>query len=144
MLWHFGERQRGQRPPKFLTGTIASSNSLVRSDVIVQQWQQGARSIKAVEMEAAGVYLAAQQMRQQYPVMAIRGISDIVGFKRDDDWKQYACHTAAAFAHAFVAADIVEPREHTPPPNLPSLSANKPSIQPSPIPQPQQESEDML
>jgi hypothetical protein len=62
-------------------------------------------------MEVAGVYQAAQHIGQQYPVMAIRGISDIIGFKRDDNWKLYACHTAAAFAHAFIVAGIVEPRE---------------------------------
>ena len=85
MKWHFDRTQRGARAPKFLTGTIASSNTLVRSDAVLAQWLQGARSIRAVEMEVAGVYQAAQHIRQQYPVMAIRGISDIVGFKRDDE-----------------------------------------------------------
>lgn len=136
LLWHFDEKQRGKRSPIFLTGTIASSNSLIRSDEVLAQWLQSARSIRAVEMEAAGVYQAAQRMRQQYPVMAIRGISDIVGFKRGDDWKQYACHTAAAFVHAFIAAGIVEPREQT---------VSPPSIEPpvQPPPSPQEENEDM-
>ncbi len=122
LLWHFGEEQRGKRAPKFLPGTIASSNSLIRSDAVLVQWLKSARSIRAVEMEAAGVYQAAQRARQQYWVMAIRGISDIVGFKRNDDWKRYACQTAAAFAHAFVAADIVKPREST-------VSSNEASVQ---------------
>lgn len=113
LLWHFGGEQRGAREPKFLPGTIASSNTLVRSDAILVQWLQDARSIRAVEMEVAGVYQAAQHIRQQYPVMAIRGISDIIGFKRDDHWKLYSCHTAAAFAYAFIAADISESWEQT-------------------------------
>ena len=112
LKWHFDKAQRGARAPKVLPGTIASSNTLVRSDPVLVRWLQGARSIWAVEMEAAGVYQATQLIRQQYPVMAIRGISDIIGFKRDDNWKLYACHTAAAFAHAFIAAGIVEPREN--------------------------------
>lgn len=136
VLWQFGAEQRGKRPPKFLTGPIASSNSLIRSDAILARWLGTARSIRAVEMEAAGVYQAGQLMRQQYPVMAIRGISDIVGFKRHDDWKHYACHTAAAFAHAFIAAGIITPREHTPPPPV------EPPVQPSPI-EAEQESESM-
>src|SRR5260370_22739861 len=136
MKWHFDKTQRGARAPKFLTGTIASSNTLVRSDAVLAQWLQDARSIWAVEMEVAGVYQAAQHIRQQYPVMAIRGLSDIVGFKRDDDWKLYACHTAAAFAHAFIAAGIVEPRENTASssattstttPNLPPIQPSNPS-----------------
>ncbi len=133
LKWHFDKTQRGARPPKFLTGTIASSNTLVRSDAILAQWLQGARSIRAVEMETAGVYQAAQQIRQQYPVMAIRGISDIIGFKRDDNWKLYACHTAAAFIYAFIKVSIDEPQE-----NMASSSdrpsptiQNLPPIQPS-------------
>jgi hypothetical protein len=42
--------------------------------------------------------------------MAIRGISDIIGFERDDQWTKYACQTAAAFAYAFVTAGILTPR----------------------------------
>lgn len=114
LIYHFGNKQRGNRSPKFLTSTIASSNSLIQSDAVLAQWLQNARSILAVEMETAGVYQAAQQMQQQYPVMAIRGISNIVGFKHDDDWKQYACHTAAAFAYAFITAGIVKPRANMP------------------------------
>jgi nucleoside phosphorylase len=110
LTWHFDNPQNRARPPLFKTASIASSNSLVRNPSILIQWLQNMRSIRAVEMEAAGVYQAAQQMRQQYPVMAIRGISDIVGLKRDHIWTTYACHTAAAFTYAFATAGIVEPR----------------------------------
>jgi nucleoside phosphorylase len=99
------------RNPRFVTGTIASSNSVVRNIDLLVQWLQGARSILAVEMESAGVYQATQKILQQYPVMAIRGISDIIGFERDDEWAKYACHSAAAFAYAFITAGIVTPRE---------------------------------
>lgn len=124
LKWHFDKTQRGARAPKFLTGTIASSNTLVRSEAVLVQWLQDARSIRAVEMEVAGVYQAAQHIGQQYPVMAIRGISDIIGFKRDDSWKLYACHTAAAFAHTFISADIIEvnslPFDETSPITIPT------------------------
>ncbi|HEU5230254.1 MAG TPA: TIR domain-containing protein, partial [Ktedonobacteraceae bacterium] len=132
LLWHFDQTQRGRRPPKFLTAPIASSNTLIRSDAVLAQWLQNARGIRAVEMEAAGVYQAAQQMRKQYPVMAIRGISDIVGFKRNDDWKQYACHTAAAFAHAFISADIVVPRGDMSATSESTPSVNVVASQPAP------------
>jgi nucleoside phosphorylase len=56
-------------------------------------------------MELGGVYVAGQRINRQYPVLAIRGISDIVGFKRDDEWTKYACKTAAAFAIALVRSD---------------------------------------
>ncbi len=103
---HFGNT----RAPLFKTGTIASSNNLVRNVDLLIQWLQNARSILAVEMEAAGVYQASQKVAKQYPVMAIRGISDIIGLDRDNQWTKYACQTAAAFAYAFVRSGIVTPR----------------------------------
>ena len=42
-------------------------------------------------------------------MLTIRGISDIVGLPRDERWTEYACHTAAAFAHALVKYGRVLP-----------------------------------
>jgi hypothetical protein len=71
-----------------------------------------ARHVLAIEMESAGVYRAAHGHR--VPTLSIRGISDIVGFKRSADWIQYACHTAAAFAFALMQTRPFEPRATTP------------------------------
>src|SRR5262249_41446635 len=68
-----------------------------------------ARQIQAVEMESAGVYRA---VHGRVPFLAIRGISDVVGFKRHPDWTAYACHSAAAFARAFLLARPTHPRPH--------------------------------
>jgi nucleoside phosphorylase len=103
ITYHF----ESTRLPLFKTGTIASSNSLIRDIDLLVQWLQNARSILAVEMESAGVYQASQKMTKQYPVMAIRGISDIIGLDRDRRWTKYACQTAAAFTYAFITAGIV-------------------------------------
>ena len=104
---HFGKT----RAPLFKIGTIASSNSVIRNIDPLVQWLQDARTILAVEMEAAGVYQASQKIAKQYPVMAIRGISDIIGLDRDNQWTKYACQTAAAFAYTFVTSGIVTPRK---------------------------------
>ena len=80
---------------------------------IPTKWLESARSILAVEMESAGVLQAAQQMNKQYPVMAIRGISDIIGLKRDERWTPYACQSAGAFTCAFIKAGIVEPQDNS-------------------------------
>jgi len=110
LKWHFGSPIQRPPTPLFISGSIASSNSLVRDTAILTQWLQNARSIRAVEMEAAGVFQAAQQPQRHYPVMAIRGISDIVGLVRDPAWTRYACHSAAAFTYAFIRAGIVNSR----------------------------------
>lgn len=102
---HFGTGQH--RLAEFKTGPIASSNHLIRNPLMLNQWHNIARTILAVEMESAGVYEATQGVDRQYPVMAIRGISDIVGLERDRRWTAYACQTAAAFAHALVKCGVL-------------------------------------
>ena len=41
-------------------------------------------------------------------MLAIRGISDIVGLKRADAWTKYACASAAAFTRAFLRTRPIE------------------------------------
>lgn len=105
---HFG-RSATPRPPLFTTAAIASSDLLVKDTMLMEEWRRKARHIKAVEMELAGVYRAAERVKRVYPILAIRGISDIVGFKRHPDWTTYACHSAASFAHAFLKAGLIDP-----------------------------------
>ena len=79
---HFGAPS-SERKPIVKAGTIASSDRLVKSSEIIQRLLSAVRSILAVEMEVAGIYHASLRAEQQYPVVAIRGISDIVGYQRD-------------------------------------------------------------
>src|SRR5262249_44612046 len=73
-----------------------------------------ARQVLAVEMESAGGYRAATG--RGGPLVAIRGLSDVVGFKRDPGWTAYACHTAAAVTRAFLSTPPLEPRASAPGP----------------------------
>jgi len=109
LKWHFGEKQNLSRPPTFTTGPILSSNHLMKDPVRLRDILRTHRSISAVEMEVAGVYEAAQGIDHQYPVITIRGISDIIGLQRDRKWTAYACQTAAAFTYAFIMADPLDP-----------------------------------
>jgi nucleoside phosphorylase len=93
---------------------LASSDKLIKDTAPIEVLLGAFRKIQAVEMEAAGVYIAARGRggsRPSYPVLAIRGISDIVGLVRDERWTNYACHAAAAFAAAFVRCGRVGPRQ---------------------------------
>jgi nucleoside phosphorylase len=82
---------------------VASSGLLVRDPDLIAQWRSMARDVEAVEMELAGVFEAARQRAKEYPILAIRGISDVVGYDRDPGWTAYACHTAASFAVTFLS-----------------------------------------
>lgn len=104
---YFGGNPIRQKPKAF-TGAVASSDMLMKNTQIVEQWLSSHRQIRGIEMELAGVYQAA--WGAQKPVLAIRGISDIVGFKRSNEWTSYACHTAASFTAALLRYRPINPR----------------------------------
>lgn len=91
---HFVHNPR--RGPQATARAIASSGLVVKDTQLLRRWRKSSRDIFAVEMELSGVYAAAQRRDRVYPVLAIRGISDIVGLARDPLWTAYACHTAAS------------------------------------------------
>lgn len=107
------------RPARCQTAEIAATDFLVKDAAAVQHWLQAVRKIEGFEMEAAGVMMAAARTDALYPVLIVRGISDIVGYKRDPEWTAYACHSAAAFAIALLRSDQLEgigPLRAQPPP----------------------------
>src|SRR6266571_2272281 len=106
---HFGSHAENRRP-LVTTGPIASSDVLIKDTQLIQSWKQSSRHILAVEMELSGVYQASRRLERDYPILAVRGISDVIGFKRNADWTTYACHTAAAFALAFVRSRPISPK----------------------------------
>ena len=99
-----GRRDR----PVYFTGTVAASDHLVKDPAALEHWLQSSRKIEAVEMEAAGVMEAATRLDATYPVLVVRGISDIVGYERDPAWTAYACQSAAAFAVALLRSGQVD------------------------------------
>jgi nucleoside phosphorylase len=112
--WHFGEEQKRGRPSLFTVGPILSSTHLIRDPARLREVLKTHRSLVAVEMESAGIYEAAQAPARQYPIMVIRGISDIVGLQRDRRWTAYACEAAAAFTYAFIRSSPLDPRIESP------------------------------
>jgi hypothetical protein len=95
------------RAPIFRVGSVASSNTLIKDTQLLNQWKSSARAITHVEMELGGVYEAARRIERTYPVLAIRGISDIVGYKRSAEWTEYACQSAAAFTYKLLNSGLI-------------------------------------
>ena len=87
--------QRKSEGPHLFTGTIASSNSVLRDpekrDALGDKFQ-----IRAVEMEGAGIADSAWiQGREGYFI--VRGVCDYCDTHKDDAWQNYAAAVAAGF-----------------------------------------------
>lgn len=104
---HYG-RTTQPRPPVFSAGPVASSDRLIKDPKVLVPWISTSRGLLAVEMESAGVHRAT---RDNTPMLSIRGLSDIVGLKRQDAWTKYACAAAAAFTRAYLRTQPVPLRE---------------------------------
>jgi nucleoside phosphorylase len=86
---------------------VASGGTLVKDAGLAREWRQVSRSTSAVEMELAGVYEAVRSHRSSIRLVAIRGISDIVGYRRDPMWTQYACQTSASYAVTLIKSGLL-------------------------------------
>ena len=114
---HYGKNVAA-RAPTFSDGPIASSDRLVKDPELLFPWITSARGILAIEMESAGVHRAT---RDKTPMLSIRGLSDIVGLRRQDAWTKYACASAAAFTRGYLRTRPVSVT-HTPEPEMGTAS----------------------
>jgi nucleoside phosphorylase len=103
---YFGKGGRDRQPIVF-DGAIGSSSTLMKDPLAFALWLDKSREVKAVDMEIAGAYEAARSVRGDIPVIVIRGLSDIVGFKRDERWTEYGCRAAAAFCNALLRSGVL-------------------------------------
>jgi nucleoside phosphorylase len=94
------------RNPRFWDAPLISGNTLLKNTELAALWRNTARHAAGVEMEIAGACLAARYGGGAR-VLAIRGISDIVGYKRSPAWTEFACRSAAAFTFALIRSGII-------------------------------------
>ena len=96
---------KSTRPPRYKVGALATSNILLKDADLLNQWQIDARHLSHVEMEAAGALSASRNaLESEVPLLCVRGLSDIVGFRREPEWTIFACHSAASFVYAILSS----------------------------------------
>jgi nucleoside phosphorylase len=105
LMKHFGEGV-APRNPRYFDAPVISGNTLLKDTELATQWRQNARHAAGVEMEVAGACVAARY-GGGVRVLAIRGISDIVGYVRRPVWTEFACQSAAAFAFTLIKSGII-------------------------------------
>ena len=92
--------------PTIRAGVVASSDHLVKSEKFMRRRLLVDRGILGNDMESVGVAKACET--KEVPLLILRGISDIVGLPRSDEWKRYACEAVAGCARELVGLDAVE------------------------------------
>lgn len=109
---HFGSKALRTDHPVAHAVAFMSGSELVKDPAVTENWLRSARDVKAIEMELIGVYEACTSYPLEgnnVPLLSIRGISDIVGLKRQPEWMYYACQSAAAFAVALLVSGVLDP-----------------------------------
>lgn len=112
---HFGRKVLRPSHPVARAVPFLSSSELVKDPAVVERWLIDARDLKAIEMELIGVYEACNAFPidgNNVPLISIRGISDIVGLKRQPHWTRYACESAAAFTVAVIKTGSLQSANH--------------------------------
>ena len=106
---HFPNGSPKRLVAEFYSTIVISGNTLVKDTSLAELWQRNARSASVIEMELGGVVRAAQAFGTgKTRIMPIRGVSDIVGFKRSSEWTAFACQSAAAFVGRLVRSGLVD------------------------------------
>jgi nucleoside phosphorylase len=115
LSFRFEGKNRARRPLA-TAAVIGTGDVLVKNAQLMATWLTHSRDLKAVEMELNGVFAAARSTKGDTPVLGIRGISDVVGFKRDPGWTSFACHSAASYARGFITGGLLDipPKLKTP------------------------------
>lgn len=84
---------------KIVASPVNSGDNLIKTPDATF-WENHARDALVVEMELGGVYYTA--FRSEVPMLGVRAVSDVIGFKRDQAWTDYACRVAAAVAQGLM------------------------------------------
>jgi nucleoside phosphorylase len=96
--------------PKAHFGPIASGEKVIADQGTIDQLVSEVPKLVGVAMEGAGVAQAAEN--NQCGFLEIRGASDLGDKKKKDNkWRPFAAHAAAAFAIGFLKSKPVSPRE---------------------------------
>lgn len=85
--------------PKIRTGYMASGDSVVQNEMVIDMLiKSHLRNADALDMEAYGMYYAAQQSLKPKPVpICMKAISDFANKDKDDKHQAYAAYISAEF-----------------------------------------------
>jgi nucleoside phosphorylase/CheY-like chemotaxis protein len=88
-------------------GPVASGSYVISSDNILQEIKSHQRKLLGVEMEAYGLYHAAENSPYQFtkPIM-IKSVSDFGDSAKNDGYQEYAAYTSSRFIYEFIMEEF--------------------------------------
>jgi len=112
---HLGENWRRlikkRRPspgrPKRSIGPMATGDKVIAVKDVLDCYRDIWPKLIGIEMEAGGVASAVYQSVDQPGFLMVRGVSDLADEHKDDTWRSYACHAAAAYVLALLQSGPV-------------------------------------
>ena len=92
---------------KAMLGPIASGSYVIASETILSDIKTHQRKLLGVEMEAYGLYYAAENSPNQYskPIM-IKSVCDYGDSEKNDGYQEYASFTSAQFIYQFIMEEF--------------------------------------
>ena len=100
----------GSKPTNILQaklGPVASGSYVISSDSTLQGIKLQQRKLLGIEMEAYGLYFAAENSPRQYtkPIM-IKSVCDFGDSTKNDGYQDYAAFTSAQFMYEFIMEEF--------------------------------------
>lgn len=91
-----------QKVPRMRVGIIASGAAVVQDGALVEGILSQSRKTVGIDMEAYGIFHAAQLASSPRPqVLVAKSVSDFGDKTKGDDWQPYAAFTSARFIYEF-------------------------------------------
>jgi nucleoside phosphorylase/CheY-like chemotaxis protein len=101
-------------PLQAFVGPVASGAAVIADRSVVEDLVSRNRKLIGVEMEAYGVFVAAQQASRPRPLpMVIKSICDFGNAGKADEYQQYAAFTSARYLYEFARSELIFVRGKT-------------------------------
>lgn len=92
---------------RILLGPMASGAAVLADGSMVERVQEQHRKIAAIEMEAYGIFVAAEECSDPRPeVFVFKSVSDRADKSKSDDYQRYAAYTSARSLEQFVTKHL--------------------------------------
>jgi nucleoside phosphorylase len=97
------------QPPALLHGPVASGSAVLANAALTDGIVKQHRKTLGVEMEAYGVYFAAEMASHPKPAVCVmKSVCDFADEEKDDGHQEYAAYTSATFVRAYFERHMVD------------------------------------